>query len=91
MRSRWRRLPAVAGAPNRWSAKRDHGWVPLRPELVAEVVVEQLTKGRFRHPARFQRWRPDRSPRSCTYDQVDLAAPAELFELFPQRVAESTD
>ncbi len=81
----------MPGAPNRWSAKRDHGWVPLRPELVAEVVVEQLTKGRFRHPARFQRWRPDRSPRSCTYDQVDIAAPAELFELFPQRVAESTD
>ena len=74
----------MPGAPNRWSAKRDHSWVPLRPELVAEVVVEQLTKGRFRHPARFQRWRSDRTPRSCTYDQVDIAAPAELFELFPE-------
>jgi ATP-dependent DNA ligase len=74
----------MPGAPNRWSAKRDHSWVPLRPELVAEVVVEQLTKGRFRHPARFQRWRPDRDPRSCTYDQVAIAAPAELFELFPE-------
>lgn len=74
----------MPGAPNRWSAKRDHSWVPLRPELVAEVVVEQLTKGRFRHPARFQRWRPDRSAASCTYDQVEIAAPAELFELFPE-------
>lgn len=71
----------MPGAPNRWSAKRDHSWVPLDCQLVAEVSCNQLTGGRLRHPARMQRWRPDRDPRSCTYDQLEVAAPAELAEL----------
>jgi len=72
------RLP---GAPSRWSGGRDQAWFPLRPELVAEVGFNQLTAGRLRHPARFVRWRPDREAASCTYDQLEVAAPAELAEL----------
>ena len=72
------RLP---GAPNRWSGKRDHSWVPLDCTQVAEVTCNQLTGGRLRHPAKMQRWRPDRDPRSCTYAQLEVAPPAELREV----------
>ena len=48
-------------------------WEPLRIELVAEVAYEHLQGDRFRHTARFQRWRPDREPASCTYEQLDGA------------------
>ncbi len=47
-------------------------WVPLAPELVCEVAYDQLDDGRLRHPARFRRWRPDRDPRSCRTDQLEL-------------------
>ena len=53
------RLP---GGVSRWSAGKDADWVPVRCELVAEVTYENVTAGRFRHPARFVRWRPDKSP-----------------------------
>lgn len=72
------RLP---GAPNRWSGRRDHSWVPLDCQQVAEVTCNQLTGGRLRHPAKLQRWRPDRDPRSCTYEQLEVAPPAELREV----------
>ena len=72
------RLP---GAPNRWSGKRDNSWVPLDCRLVAEVTFNQLTGGRLRHPAKMLRWRPDRDPRSCTYEQLAVAPPAELREV----------
>ncbi len=62
------RLP---GAPSRWTGTRNLAWEPLRPELVAEVGYDAMEGGRFRHTARFVRWRPDRHPRSCTYDQLD--------------------
>ena len=45
-------------------------WIPLRPERVIEVGYDHLDSQRFRHPARFVRWRPDREPRSCTFDQL---------------------
>jgi ATP-dependent DNA ligase len=45
-------------------------WVPVAPTLVAEVTYDQVDQRRFRHPARFVRWRPDRDPRSCTYAQL---------------------
>lgn len=72
----------MPGAPNRWSGQRDHSWVPLRPELVAEVGFQQLTNGRLRHPAAFLRWRPDKDPAACTYDQFEVAAPAEFESIF---------
>jgi len=62
------------GGPSRWSTERSAKWTPLRPELVAEVRFDHVTAGRFRHGTKFMRWRPDKSPRQCTCDQ--LAAPA---------------
>jgi ATP-dependent DNA ligase len=73
------RLP---GAGNRWNAKKDMSWTPLRVELVAEVAYEHLQGDRFRHTARFQRWRPDREPASCTYAQLESPVPVELREVF---------
>ena len=72
------RLP---GAGSRWNAGKDLSWVPLRIERVAEVTFGQLQNGRFRHGVQFVRWRPDRTPQSCTYDQLDVAAPVSFAEL----------
>jgi ATP-dependent DNA ligase len=62
------RLP---GGVSRWTGKKDLSWIPLRPELVVEVGYDAMEGDRFRHTAQFKRWRPDREPRSCTYEQVD--------------------
>ena len=67
---------------SRWNAKKDLSWVPVRIELVAEVAFEHVQGDRFRHTARFQRWRPDRTPESCTYGQLDIPVPVELGEVF---------
>src|SRR4051794_4371640 len=65
-------LGRLLGSAGRWAPEEMAlDWVPLRPERVAEVAYDQTDGGRFRHPARFRRWRPDRSPRSCTLDQLD--------------------
>ena len=65
----------MPGAPSRWNAKKDMRWEPLRIELVAEVAYEHLQGDRFRHTARFQHWRTDRDPSSCTYDQLEAPVP----------------
>jgi len=65
----------MPGAGSRWNAGKDLSWVPLRAERVAEVTFGQLQEGRFRHGSQFLRWRPDREPRSCTYDQLEVASP----------------
>jgi ATP-dependent DNA ligase len=70
------------GAVSRWNAGKDLSWEPLRIELVAEVRYEHLQGDRFRHTARFDRWRPDREPRSCTYEQLEAPVPVELREVF---------
>jgi ATP-dependent DNA ligase len=57
-------------------------WTPVAPELVCEVAYDQPDDHRFRHPARFRRWRPDRDPGSCRLDQLDLPR-ADLGELLP--------
>jgi len=72
----------MPGARSRWSADKDLAWEPLRPELVAEVRYEHLLSGRFRHGGRLVRFRPDRTPESCTYAQLEQVAPAELAEVF---------
>lgn len=73
------RLP---GAPSRWSGKKDLSWVPLRPERVAEVAYDHMENGqRFRHTARFRRWRPDRTPQSCTYAQLEEPVRYDLAEI----------
>lgn len=74
-----RRLP---GAVSRWNAKKDLGFELLRPDLVVEAAFEHLQGNRLRHTAQFRRWRPDRDARSCTYDQVDVAVPALLADVF---------
>ena len=72
------RLP---GAGSRWNAGKDLSWVPVRIERVVEVTFGQLQNERFRHGVQFQRWRPDRLPASCTYDQLDVAAPVAFEDL----------
>ncbi len=72
----------MPGAPSRWNAKRDLGWEALRPERVAEVSYDHLQGDRFRHATHFLRWREDRTPRSCTYAQLEAVVPEELSRLF---------
>ena len=67
---------------HRWSGGRDTSWQLLRLGLVAEVAYDQLQGDRFRHSARFQRWRPDREVASCRFDQLAAPPPAELQSLF---------
>lgn len=81
----WFEEDGVAGTPrgpSRWNSGKDTSWEPLRIELVAEVAYEQLQGDRLRHGARFLRWRPDREPASCRYDQLDEPTPWELAEVF---------
>ncbi len=61
----------MPGAPSRWSGGKDASWVPLRPERVCEVAYDHMEGERFRHTVLFRRWRPDREPRSCTYEQLE--------------------
>jgi len=58
------------GGPSRWSTERSAQWQPLRPELVVEVRFDHVTDDRFRHGTRLLRWRPDKAPRQCTYEQI---------------------
>jgi ATP-dependent DNA ligase len=61
-----------SGEPSRWSAGRDSEWVGMRPELVAEVTYDHASGGRIRHGARLVRFRPDRDPRSCLFEQLGV-------------------
>ena len=71
----------MPGGGSRWNAGKDLSWVPLRIELVAEVTFGQLQEGRFRHGSQFLHWRADRRPESCTYDQLEVAAPVPFGRL----------
>lgn len=77
----------MPGSPSRWTGQKDLAWIPLRIGLVAEVRYEHLqptndgSPGRFRHVARFVRWRPDREPASCTYAQLEAPPAASFAEL----------
>lgn len=72
----------MPGAPNRWSkGRKAAAWVPLRCELVAEVKYEAMLSGRFRGTTRLVRWRPDRSPADCCYDQLEIPDPLPLSEV----------
>jgi ATP-dependent DNA ligase len=59
------------GGPSRWSTERSAEWEPLAPKLVVEVGYDHFTGGRFRHGTKFFRWRPDKAPRQCTFEEVD--------------------
>ena len=82
-----RRMP---GATSRWNRGKDLSWEPLRPELVCEVAFDHLQGDRFRHAATFRRWRTDRSPADCRYDQLEETPPALLADLFACRRASYT-
>ena len=72
----------MPGTPNRWSGQRQQQpWVPLQIALVAEVKYEAMLNGRFRGTTRFVRWRPDRTPVSCRFDQVEVAAATGISEV----------
>jgi ATP-dependent DNA ligase len=68
---------------SRWNAGKDLSFVPLRPERVVEVRYDHMEGERFRHTAQFNRWRPDRDPRSCTYDQLEQPVTFSLADIVP--------
>ena len=72
----------MPGAQSRWSAGKDLSWEPLRIERVCEVKYDHMQGDRFRHAALFLRWRPDKPPRDCRYDQLEVTQPYELEKIF---------
>src|SRR5437868_3319175 len=76
------RLP---GATSRWNRGKDLSWEPLRPERVCEVAYDHMQGTRFRHAAKFLRWRPDKRPQDCRYDQLEVTPAYELDRVFGAR------
>jgi ATP-dependent DNA ligase len=72
----------MPGGQSRWSAGKDLSWEPLRIERVCEVKYDHLQGDRFRHAATFLRWRPDRQPEDCRYDQLEVTPAYELSKVF---------
>jgi ATP-dependent DNA ligase len=72
----------MPGAQSRWSAGKDLSWEPLRIERVCEVKYDHMQGDRFRHAAFFLRWRPDKQPQDCRYDQLEVTKPYELDRIF---------
>jgi ATP-dependent DNA ligase len=72
----------MPGGQSRWSAGKDLSWEPLRIERVCEVKYDHMQGDRFRHAATFQRWRPDKPPVDCRYDQLEVTTPFELERVF---------
>jgi ATP-dependent DNA ligase len=72
----------MPGGTSRWNRGKDLSWEPVRPELVCEVSYDHLQGSRFRHGTHFQRWRPDKTPADCRYDQLETTTPFELQEIF---------
>ena len=72
----------IPGVKSRWSQGKDLSWEPLRAELVVEVAYEHMQGTRFRHTAHFRRWRPDKPPSECTYEQLEVVAAHELRDIF---------
>lgn len=77
----------IPGAQSRWSAGKDASWEPLHPELVVEVAYDHMQSGRFRHTAQFRRWRSDKKPEDCTFEQLEVVPPQELAKIFPKAAA----
>ena len=72
----------IPGAQSRWSQGKDLSWEPLRPELVVEVAYDHMQGDRFRHTAQFRRWRTDKKPADCTFEQLEVVPAQELEEIF---------
>ena len=77
----------MPGGQSRWSAGKDLSWEPLRPERVCEVKYDHMQGDRFRHAAIFLRWRADKAPRDCRYDQLEVVPPYELSRVFGTRLS----
>lgn len=75
----------IPGGQSRWSQGKDLSWEPLRPELVVEVAYDHMQGDRFRHTAQFRRWRTDKQPEDCTYEQLEVVPPQELSEIFAHK------
>lgn len=75
----------MPGSQSRWSAGKDLSWEPLRIERVCEVKYDHMQGDRFRHAAQFLRWRPDKLPEDCRYDQLEVTQPYELERIFATR------
>jgi ATP-dependent DNA ligase len=73
------------GAGSRWSQGKDLSWEPLRPELVVQVAYDHMQGGRFRHTAQFRRWRTDKTPRDCSFAQLEVVPAQELEAIFAAR------
>src|SRR5947207_14832643 len=71
----------MPGGQSRWSAGKDLSWEPLRIERVCEVKYDHLQGSRFRHAAIFLRWRPDKPPSACRYDQLEVTSAYELKDV----------
>ena len=74
------------GEPSRWNSAADKRWIPVRPEKVCEVAYDQMEGNtvhgqRFRHAVKFRRWRPDRDPSSCTFEQLDVPITFDLYDV----------
>jgi ATP-dependent DNA ligase len=80
----------MPGGQSRWSAGKDLSWEPLRCERVCEVKYDHLQGDRFRHAATFLRWRPDREPGDCRYDQLEVTPPYELARVFASGTSDRT-
>ena len=78
----WEGEQRMPGASSRWNRGKDLSWEPLRPERVVEVAYDHMQGSRFRHAARFVRWRFDKSPRECRYDQLEVTPAYELERVF---------
>ena len=74
--------PAPARGDVRWNRGKDLSWEPLRAERVVEVAYDHLQGDRFRHGTTFRRWRPDKGPADCRYDQLETTVPFELSRIF---------
>jgi ATP-dependent DNA ligase len=72
----------VPGATSRWNCGKDLSWEPLRPERVVEVAYDHLQGDRFRHGTTFKRWRPDKPPAECRYDQLEETPAYEIARIF---------
>ena len=79
MRASGQRMP---GAASRWNRDRELTWEPLRAERICEVAYDHLQGDRFRHATTFLRWRPDKRPEDCRYDQLESTTPFELQQIF---------
>jgi len=73
------------GEKSRWSRDKDLSWEPLRVERVVEVRYEHMQGSRFRHTAQFERWRSDKPPSACTYEQLEVTPPMELDQIFGRK------